>query len=386
VTWVCSLLAPSPSSIMSNDADVPNPFKLFLGGLSFESTEDSINAYFTEKFGAGKVADTQVVRDRLTNQSRGFGFITFTDDEATKMAQQSEHVIDGRSVMARKATPKSETPPPAHLQGGAYGAVVGGTNAGAPISDVTALPDYNPMKMFVGGVSHAVDEEQFKAYFAQYGEVQEAWLMYDPQTQRPRGFGFIVYSSSVGLDTCLGISNHEIAGKMVETKRATPRSANPPPNRLAPGKGAMGGRGGGGRGGGGYGGGYGMMPPMMGGYGYGGGMMPGMNMAGGYGMGAMGAMGGYGAGGGYGPQGGYGAAAEGAYSAAGAGGAGGYGAAAYGGGYGAGYCCGEGGGAAACGGAAYGASAGAGAGAGAAGYGPSRGNAGGREQRSYTPY
>ena len=68
----------------------------------------------------------------------------------------------GRSVMARKATPKSETPP----AGGGYAPMMGGCTP-APITDVTTLPDYNPVKIFVGGVSHAVDEEQFKNYFSQ---------------------------------------------------------------------------------------------------------------------------------------------------------------------------------------------------------------------------
>ena len=87
--------------------------------------------------------------------------------------------------------------------------------------------------------------------------------MYDPQTSRPRGFGFIVFASAEALETCMAKSRHEIAGKMVEVKKATPRSAGPPPERRNPGGGSRrpdgygGGGGGGYAGGGGGGGGFG---------------------------------------------------------------------------------------------------------------------------------
>eukprot|EP00965_Chrysotila_dentata_P239480 6203130-Pleurochrysis_carterae.AAC.3 len=76
-----------------------NPLKLFLGGLSYDSTEETIVNYFAEKYGADKVSEAQVVRDRLTSQSRGFGFVTFTDEEVARQVQTSEHMIDGASHM-----------------------------------------------------------------------------------------------------------------------------------------------------------------------------------------------------------------------------------------------------------------------------------------------
>ena len=156
------------------------------------------------------------------------------------------------------------------------------------------------MKIFVGGIPHSVDDNSFKDFFTQFGEVSEAWLMHDPQTQRPRGFGFVVFATEEAMDLCLQKTHHDMSGKMVEArplpqrpppspasfpqpfwpvpssphtftprwrqvKRATPRSANPPPPR---GNFRGGGMGMGG-GMGGYGGG------MMGG-GYGGGMMGGV--------------------------------------------------------------------------------------------------------------
>ena len=50
---------------------------------------------------------------------------------------------------------------------------------------------------------HQVDDHGFRDFFTQFGEVAEAWLMYDPQTTRPRGFGFIVFATSDGIELCL---------------------------------------------------------------------------------------------------------------------------------------------------------------------------------------
>ena len=88
--------------------DPSNPLKLFLGGLAYETTEDSIRQYF-EKF--GPVGDTQVVRDRNTGQSRGFGFVTFVDVEVSRAAQASDHMIDGAPLPSPPPIARTPTSP-----------------------------------------------------------------------------------------------------------------------------------------------------------------------------------------------------------------------------------------------------------------------------------
>eukprot|EP00964_Phaeocystis_antarctica_P138855 scaffold103516_cov21-Phaeocystis_antarctica.AAC.1 len=70
------------------------------------------------------------------------------------------------------------------------------------------------MKIFVGGIPHSVDDNNFKEFFTQFGEVTEAWLMYDPQTSRPRGFGFIVFIAEEAMERCLQKTHHNMSGKM----------------------------------------------------------------------------------------------------------------------------------------------------------------------------
>ncbi|XP_063949127.1 heterogeneous nuclear ribonucleoprotein 1-like [Daucus carota subsp. sativus] len=55
--------------------------------------------------------------------------------------------------------------------------------------------------------------------------------MYDHNTQRPRGFGFITYDSGEAVDRVLHKSFHELNGKMVEVKRAVPKELSSGPNR-----------------------------------------------------------------------------------------------------------------------------------------------------------
>ena len=71
--------------------------KLFVGGLSWGTTDDGLKAAF-DKF--GEIVEAKVVLDRDTGRSRGFGFVTFADDAAaTKAAEEMNGAeLDGRNL------------------------------------------------------------------------------------------------------------------------------------------------------------------------------------------------------------------------------------------------------------------------------------------------
>jgi len=77
------------------------PLRLFVGSLSWETTEEELRGAF-ERF--GELSDVIVIRDRGTGRSRGFGFVTFADaaegKEALRELDGSE--LDGRNI---KVTP-----------------------------------------------------------------------------------------------------------------------------------------------------------------------------------------------------------------------------------------------------------------------------------------
>lgn len=72
--------------------------KLFIGGISWETTEEKLKDYF-EAYGA--VLQTVIMRDKLTGKPRGFGFVVFADPLVLDRVLQDAHTIDGRTVRLR---------------------------------------------------------------------------------------------------------------------------------------------------------------------------------------------------------------------------------------------------------------------------------------------
>lgn len=84
-------------------------------------------------------------------------------------------------------------------------------------------------KMFIGGLSYDTTDESLKQYYEQWGTVVDVVVMKDPQTKRSRGFGFVTYDRAACLDDAMRNRPHNVDGKDVDSKRATPReqSNNP---------------------------------------------------------------------------------------------------------------------------------------------------------------
>ncbi|EDK72831.1 RNP-1 like RNA-binding protein [candidate division TM7 genomosp. GTL1] len=83
--------------------------KLFIGSLAYATTDDSLRAHFAEK---GEVEEAKVVTDRDSGRSKGFGFVTYVNDEdadtAIKELDNSE--LDGRNIHVNEARPREERP------------------------------------------------------------------------------------------------------------------------------------------------------------------------------------------------------------------------------------------------------------------------------------
>jgi cold-inducible RNA-binding protein len=78
--------------------------KLFVGGLSFKTTEQGLADAFAK---AGKVISAVIITDRMTHRSKGFGFVEMeNDDEAEKaISMYNNQELDGRSVVVNEARP-----------------------------------------------------------------------------------------------------------------------------------------------------------------------------------------------------------------------------------------------------------------------------------------
>ncbi len=81
--------------------------KLYVGNLSFRVTSEDLQDYFA---GAGTVESANVVFDRETGRSRGFGFVEMaTEDDANNaIAQFNGQEYDGRNMVVNEARPREE--------------------------------------------------------------------------------------------------------------------------------------------------------------------------------------------------------------------------------------------------------------------------------------
>jgi len=233
--------------------------KMFIGGLSWETTHDNLLRHFTRY---GEVVDCVVMKNPETGRSRGFGFITFQDPSNVDLVlQNTPHILDSRTIDPKPCNPRA-------------GMVR------------TTRRNLNGYKVFLGGLPSNLTETDLRNFFSQYGKVTEVVIMYDQEKKKSRGFGFLTFESEESVDRCCSEHFVNINGKQVEIKKAEPRDT----------------RGGGGMGRGHSGGWDGPGMGMHGGMGPMGGPMMGGGMMGGYqGWGGPGNQGGYG----YGPQGGY---------------------------------------------------------------------------------
>ncbi|KAM7498412.1 hypothetical protein LguiA_022826 [Lonicera macranthoides] len=186
--------------------------KLFIGGISWDTNEERVKEYFSAY---GEVLEAVIMKDRTTGRARGFGFVVFADPAVAEKVIKEKHNIDGRMVEAKKAVPRDDQ-----------------STMSRNSSSIQGSPGQaRTRKIFVGGLASTVTENDFKSYFEQFGTITDVVVMYDHNTQRPRGFGFITYDSEDAVDKVLLRTFHELNGKMVEVKRAVPKELSPSPSR-----------------------------------------------------------------------------------------------------------------------------------------------------------
>lgn len=108
--------------------------KLYVGGLSFQTTDDTLGAAFAQ---AGTVVSAVVIKDKFSGNSKGFGFVEMgTEDEATAaITMWNEKELDGRTVKVNEARPMEDRPPRSdnysqNRSGGSRGGFGGGNRGG----------------------------------------------------------------------------------------------------------------------------------------------------------------------------------------------------------------------------------------------------------------
>jgi RNA recognition motif-containing protein len=85
--------------------------KLYVGNLSFESTENDLQDLFEKH---GTVNEVHLMMDKMTGKSRGFAFVTMNDDTQANAAKDAlnGHELNGRALNVNEARPREDRPRP----------------------------------------------------------------------------------------------------------------------------------------------------------------------------------------------------------------------------------------------------------------------------------
>ena len=137
-------------------------WKLFIGGLSFETTNASLRSHCEQR---AALTDCVVTRDPNTRCSRGFGFVTYATVEEVDAAMNARpHKVDGRVVEPKRAVSREDSQRPgAHL---------------------------TVKKIFVGGIKEDTEEHHLRDYSEQYGKTEVIETMTNQGSGNKRDFTF----------------------------------------------------------------------------------------------------------------------------------------------------------------------------------------------------
>lgn len=138
------------------------------------------------------MANVSIKYNAQTGNPRGFGFITFTDDQSIESVLSSgPHSVKNKIIDPRKAKSK--------------------LNA-------------NLKKIFVGGVDSNMSEDELRDYFSRFGRVDGIELPFDKIRNRRREFCFIIFDTKEAADAACSESKQFIGGRECDIKRAQPQN------------------------------------------------------------------------------------------------------------------------------------------------------------------
>lgn len=170
---------------------------------------------------AGRVINVEVVYDRVTDRSRGFAFVTMGSVEE---AQEAIRMFDGSQVGGR--TVKVNFPEvPKGGEREVMGPRIRNSNRGFVDS---------PHKLYAGNLGWGLTSEGLRDAFANQPGLLSAKVIYDRNSGKSRGFGFISFESAEAVESALDAMNGvEVEGRPLRLNLAADRASPASLNRNA---------------------------------------------------------------------------------------------------------------------------------------------------------
>lgn len=179
--------------------------KLFVGNLPFNVDSAELAGLFER---AGNVEVVEVIYDKITGRSRGFGFVTMSTAAEVEAAEQqfNGYELDGRPLRVNSGPPP---PKDDNFSRGPRGGGGGGDSSN---------------RVYVGNLSWGVDDLALESLFNEQGKVLEAKVVYDRESGRSRGFGFVTYSSSEEVNNAIdSLNGVDLNGRQIRVTVAEAR-------------------------------------------------------------------------------------------------------------------------------------------------------------------
>ncbi|KAL6660967.1 hypothetical protein ACP70R_000351 [Stipagrostis hirtigluma subsp. patula] len=180
-------------------AEPPEEAKVYVGNLPYDIDSEGLAQLFDQ---AGVVEVAEVIYNRETGQSRGFGFVTMsTIEEADKAIEMfNRYDISGRLLNVNRASPR-------------------GTRMERPPRQFAPA-----FRAYVGNLPWQVDDSRLLQLFSEHGEVLNATVVYDRESGRSRGFGFVSMASKEELDDAISaLDGQELDGRPLRVNVAAER-------------------------------------------------------------------------------------------------------------------------------------------------------------------
>ncbi|KAG0542836.1 hypothetical protein BDA96_02G138200 [Sorghum bicolor] len=177
----------------------PEEAKVYVGNLPYDVDSERLAQLFEQ---AGVVEVAEVIYNRETDRSRGFGFVTMSTVEEADKAVEMLHRYDvnGRLLTVNKAAPRGSRVDRPPRQSGPS------------------------LRIYVGNLPWQVDDSKLVQMFSEHGKVVDARVVYDRETGRSRGFGFVTMATQDELDDAIAaLDGQSLDGRALRVNVAEER-------------------------------------------------------------------------------------------------------------------------------------------------------------------
>ncbi|XP_021769597.1 33 kDa ribonucleoprotein, chloroplastic-like [Chenopodium quinoa] len=183
--------------------------RLFVGNLPYSMTSDQLSEVFAE---AGQVRFIEIIYDKVTDRSRGFGFVTMGSVDEAKEAIR---MFDGSQVGGR--TVRVNFP---EVPRGGERKVMGPKLQSSNVGYVDT-----PHKLYAGNLGWGITSQGLREAFANQEGFLSAKVIYERASGRSRGFGFITFSTADAAESALTTMNGvELEGRPLRLNMASDRA------------------------------------------------------------------------------------------------------------------------------------------------------------------